>query len=210
MPVSQANKGKNLKSQNRDRRSRSRNSTPLSSGPETSILSAPPVGDSDYLRTPLSALIVESHRSIEGLIEKHSATTTNGNPPSAASLNSLHDGIVSEVLADVTARGLACDKAMRELSRKRKERIEAERERDERERMDEERRKRDNKKLIGKKRDREEADDKTRPPAVGARGLAPQDGVDVHMGESLKVSLSKVLLANKTQMHHLTVHHLLR
>jgi len=182
MPTSQANKGKNSKSQNRDRRSRSRNTTPLSSGPETSTLPTPPVGDSDYLHTPLSALIVPSHKSIEGLIDKYSAS--NGNPPSATSLNSLHDGIVSQVLAHVTARGQACDKAMRELARKRKERIEAERERDERERMDEERRKRDNKKLIGKKRDREEAaEDETRPPAVGAHGLARQDGVDVHMGQ---------------------------
>jgi len=74
---------------------------------------------------------------------------------------------------------------MRELARKRKERIEAEREREERERMDEDRRKRDTKKVIGKKRDREEIEDETRPPAVGARGVARQDGVDVHQGMPL-------------------------
>lgn len=77
---------------------------------------------------------------------------------------------------------------MRGLARKRKERIEAERERDEMQRMEEEKQKREVKKLTGKKREREE-EDETRPPAVGAHGLARQDGVDVHMGRcSIRVN----------------------
>ncbi|GAM91617.1 hypothetical protein ANO11243_096690 [Dothideomycetidae sp. 11243] len=171
-------KGRSSKQQSRDCRSRSRNTTPLSSGPETSP--APPqiTGESPYLRTNLSALLVPHNASIEVLIDRHSAG--GNNPPSSTSLNALHDGIQSLVLGHVTTRGTACDRAMRELARKRKDRIEAERQRDERERMEEERRKRD-KKLNSKKRDREEMEDETRPPTVGAHGLARQDGVDVHM-----------------------------
>lgn len=70
---------------------------------------------------------------------------------------------------------------MRELARKRKERIEAEREEKERERLEEGRKKREVKKMVPKKREREE-EDETRPPAVGAHGLARQDGVGVHTG----------------------------
>lgn len=70
---------------------------------------------------------------------------------------------------------------MRELARKRKERIEAEREREERERVEEERKRREVKTVTGKRKEREDADEETRPPAVGAHGLARQDGVDVHM-----------------------------
>jgi len=180
MPPNQAAKGKNTKAPKRDRRSRSRNTTPLSSSTEASSQPAPLTGESAYLRTPLSSLLVPPNVSIEGLIEKHSSNVSN--PPAASSLNSLHDGIVSQVLGHVGARGQACDRAMRELARKRKDRVEAEREKEERERMDEERRKRDTKKIIGKKRDREEAEDETRPPAVGARGVARQDGIDVHQG----------------------------
>ena len=49
--------------------------------------------------------------------------------------------------------------------------------------MDEERRKREKQKIVGKKREREETEDEIRPPAVGAHGLARQDGVDVHKGK---------------------------
>ncbi|KAF2148475.1 hypothetical protein K461DRAFT_282937 [Myriangium duriaei CBS 260.36] len=178
MPGPQGAKSRNSKQQNRDRRSRSRNTTPLSSGPETSPAPPPLTGESPYLRTSLSALLVPHNASIEALIDRYSSG--GNNPPSSTSLNALHDGIHSQVLAHVANRGTACDRAMRVLSQKRKERIEAERQRDEHERMEEERRKRD-KKMNGKKRDREEMEDETRPPTVGAHGLARQDGVDVHM-----------------------------
>lgn len=177
----QGAKSRNSKQQSRDRRSRSRNTTPLSSGPESSP--APPqlTGESPYLRTNLSSLLVPHNSSIENLIDRYSS---GGNqPPSASSLNAIHDGVQNQVLVHVTNRGTACDRAMRELARKRKERIEAERHRDERERLDEERRKRE-KKMNSKKRDREEMEDETRPPAVGAHGLARQDGVDVHMEDT--------------------------
>ncbi|KAF2222696.1 histone acetyltransferases subunit 3-domain-containing protein [Elsinoe ampelina] len=180
MPGPQGSKSKNGNGKkSRDRRSQSRNTTPLSSGTETSSGFAPITGETPYLRTALASLLVPPHASIEALIEKHSSGSSN--PPSVAALNNIHDGIQSSVIGHVTTRGTACDGAMRQLARKRKERVEFEREREERERMDEDRRRRDAKKIVGKKRDREEMEDETRPPAVGAHGLARQDGVDVHM-----------------------------
>ncbi|PNS18217.1 hypothetical protein CAC42_7586 [Sphaceloma murrayae] len=179
MPGPQGSKSRGGKQQSRDRRSHSRNTTPLSSGTETSSVALAVTGESAYLHTILSSLLVPQSASIEALFEKHSSGANN--PPSAAALNAIHDGIQSAVLTHVTARGQTCDGAMRQLARKRKERVEFEREREERERMDEDRKRRDAKKIVGKKRDREEMEDETRPPAVGAHGLARQDGVDVHM-----------------------------
>ena len=182
MAGAQGAKSKNPKPQSREHQSRSRNTTPLSSSTEISTNLPPPVptGESAYLNTPLSSLLVPQNISIEALIDRNSSNGST--PPSASSLNSLHEGIVSQILGHVTARGQVCDRSMRELAKKRKERLEAERERDERERIEEERKKREVKKLIGKKREREDAEDETRPPTVGAHGLARQDGVDVHQG----------------------------
>jgi len=83
---------------------------------------------------------------------------------------------------------------MRELSRKRKDRIDDDRAREERER-EEERKKRERQKAAAamaasakkKEAEKQAMPDKdsnpVRPPAVGAHGLARQDGVDVHKGE---------------------------
>lgn len=200
MPNSQAAaKSKNPKSQQpREHRSRSRNTTPLSSGTEASAIIPPPpppiAGDSAYLHTPLTALLVPHNISIEALIDTYSTNATT--PPSAASLNSLHDGIVSQVLGHVSARGDTCNRSMRDLVKKQKERREAEREREERERVEEERKKREVKKVVSKKRERDETEDETRPPTVGAHGVARQDGVDVHMGKMihcLTISLWRVI-----------------
>lgn len=193
----QGSKSRGSKQQNRDRRSHSRNTTPLSSGTETSSAAPTVTGETAYLRTLLSSLLVPQNASIEALIDKHSLGSNN--PPSAAALNTIHDGIQSSVLAHVNTRGQACDGAMRQLARKRKERVEFEREREERERMDEDRKRRDAKKVVGKKRDREEMEDEGRPPAVGAHGLARQDGVDVHMGDGPSSPPTKVDKADKTE-----------
>lgn len=127
-------------------------------------------------------MLVPPNVSIEALIEQHSANTST--PPSAIKLNALHDGILEQVLTNLEKRGDICNRGVRELAVKRKERHEAQRAREEEERIDEERRKRELKKVIGKKREREETEDETRPPTVGARGMARQDGVDVHKGGS--------------------------
>ena len=78
---------------------------------------------------------------------------------------------------------------MRELSRKRKDRIEEDRAREERER-DEERKKKDKERqkaaqALAKKKDEKDnttMDQASRPPAVGAHGLARQDGASTHKG----------------------------
>lgn len=171
---------KNTKSQDRGRRSRSRATTPVSATTEASSAPSQPVGESAYLHAPLSGLLVPNAISIESLIEKHSSNSPN--PPSAASLHALHDAITMNVLSHIQRRGDVCDSSMRQLVRKRKDRQEAEREREEQERADEERKKRDLKKVAPKKRDRDEMEEDSRPPAVGAHGLARQDGVDVHKG----------------------------
>lgn len=171
---------KNTKSQDRGRRSRSRATTPISPTTEDSSAPSQTVGESAYLHAPLSGLLVPNAVSIESLIEKHSSDSPN--PPSAASLHALHDGITMSVLSHVERRGEICDSSMRQLVRRRKDRLDAERARDEQERADEERRKREVKKIATKKRDREQMESDSRPPAVGAHGLARQDGVDVHEG----------------------------
>lgn len=80
-------------------------------------------------------------------------------------------------------RSDVCDKGMRELSKKRKERVEEDRAREEeREREDERKRREVKKAAAAAKREweRDEVDDNSRPPTVGAHGLARQDGVDAH------------------------------
>lgn len=185
----QGSKSRNSKQQSREVRSRSRNTTPLSSDTEASHVQIPITGDTSYLHTSLPSLLVHQDATIENLLDKHSSG--GNNPPSAASLNAVHEGIQSRILAHIKTRHAVCDRAMRELSKMRKERIELERERDEQARIEEEKRKKD-KKLNGKKkRTHDEMEDETRPPAVGAHGLARQDGVDVHMEGTDPASPSK-------------------
>lgn len=172
MPSSQASKGKTGKSRSRDSRSLSRATTPPAP-------SSPPATDSAYLHTPLASLLVPPAVSIESLIEqRHSPSSTN--PPSAASLHALHDDIANRVLSHVRVRGEVCDRGMRELSKKRKERVEEHRAREEEREREDERRKREMKKAAKKREREDEAAEAARPPAVGAHGLASQDGTDAH------------------------------
>jgi hypothetical protein len=75
---------------------------------------------------------------------------------------------------------------MRELSSKRKERVERTRQRELEERVQEESKK-NPPAVTPKKRARE--DDNARPMAVGAHGVAKQDGTDNHNGMSLSCHL---------------------
>lgn len=151
----------------------SRNSTPLSSSTDVSLPPSPtPTGLLPYLGTSLSALLVPRNVSIENLIDD-----TSGNPPSATVLGGIHDGIFSTILTHVTARGQACDRSMRELARKRKTRAEAERADEQRRQLlEEEKRKRQAMSVTPQKRDHSKIDHDAALPAVGAHGLAPQDG----------------------------------
>lgn len=109
--------------------------------------------------------------SINSLFDEPS---TN-NLPSAGSLDSLRENILDSILAHVNVRGQTCDRAMRELAKFRKQRLGAEREAEERKRMDDERRKRQSDLASSAKRERDAGLDH-RPPAVGAHGVAKQDG----------------------------------
>lgn len=203
----------------RDRRSSSRQSTPLSplagdSAPPTPLVSTPtsaaaiatantqqtpsPPKDTAYIHTATSSLI-SSDPAIEMLISRISTHPTN--PPPAKGLHTLHDRIKDGALKVMTRRSEVCDRSMRQLVQKRKERLQLEQERElaavdaarvkeeegERRRAKKEKEKEKN----GKKRSAEEMegggeDLKERRdslPSVGAHGVARQDGVGVGEGE---------------------------
>ncbi|KAK3672805.1 Transcriptional regulator [Recurvomyces mirabilis] len=118
----------------RDRRSVSRHSTPVSaltenSAPPTPVTATPTPAavprETAYLKITASALLSDD-LSIEQLI---SGTSARGSePPTAKELNSLHDRIRDSVNKFMGKRGEICDRGMRQLMQKKKERIAAERE----------------------------------------------------------------------------------
>lgn len=88
------------------------------------------------------------------------------------------------MLNTVKPRGELCERLMRELSNKRKERVERSRQREVEGRALEERKK-NPPAVTPKKRGREEENANARPMAVGAHGVAKQDGTVTHNGMSL-------------------------
>jgi transcriptional adapter 3 len=139
-----------------------------------SSLSAIDTVHSPYLQTSFNAHHVLSDSPVEDLFEGNGSLS---NPPSATTLRLVTENIRTQLLDTIKPRGEVCERLMRELSQKRKERIERTRLREMEERAAEERKK--NLTVTPKKRARE---DETRPLAVGAHGVARQDGVDVHTG----------------------------
>ncbi|KAI4715748.1 hypothetical protein E4T48_08073 [Aureobasidium sp. EXF-10727] len=139
----------------REKRSRSRAASPTAAA-------TPAPTTTPYLHTSLAVL--SPNLSIDALMDKHA--TNSSSPPVASSLHALHDSIHSHVLPNVRSLSDACDRSMRELSRKRKFRADQELDR-ERRHDDADQRK---KARVAKKNDAH------RPPAVGAHGLARQDG----------------------------------
>lgn len=138
MPPTAAKKGSAPKAAPRERRSVSRHSTPASAltdpsapptpvrtTPTTTATAKPPLTETPYLNTPTSALLSEAP-SIEQLI---AATSAHGfDPATAKELHSLHDQIRDSVNKFMGRRGEICDRSMRQLVKKRKERIVVERE----------------------------------------------------------------------------------
>ena len=98
-------------------------------------------------------------------------------PPSASDLRLMLNELAI-VLATVKNQQETHEQLLRETAAKKKERSERDVIRQQEERELEERRAK-MKKVTPKKREREEE----RPPAVGAHGLARQDGMDLHKGE---------------------------
>lgn len=155
--------------------------------------------ETPYLRTSTAALI-SAEPSIEALIEKSNASVSKaGDPPIARELHVLHDKIRDTVNRFMNKRGEVCDRSMRQLVQRRKERMQEEREREAaraaaetaKVKREEDERRRE-KKTPSKKRTAEDMEvDEDDPeiqrkrdslPNVGAHGLARQDGVGVHEG----------------------------
>ncbi|KAK5017131.1 Transcriptional regulator [Cryomyces antarcticus] len=156
MPPTAA-KGKGKVQSREPRRSHSRNTTPISTNTEGSSASTFATGTSSYLHTSLAQLLVPTNTTLEGMIDRHGNAT---NTPSASSLNTMEESLRTNILAHVKARGDICDRGMRELAKRRKERMEIERERDlDRERLEresEEKRAKLKKAKSSLKREREE------------------------------------------------------
>lgn len=245
------NKGK-LQSARDNRRSRSRNTTPTSSVSASVSLSTAQENISNayppYLQTPLNPAAAFSDTAIEDIlnssngggssnISNAASLAANPNPPSAAALKAIGDTITSQLCAPMAQRVDTCEKLIRELAGKRKDRAERDRMREQdrsREKERERQRERDQKE---KDRERERAerrgsegasrngngklkksassnsgrgqegetsekspvDEKERPMAVGAHGVARQDGVDVHKGK-LILNFSQNILRTRTDI----------
>lgn len=141
MPATASKKGGPPKAANRDRRSSSRHSTPVSALTDTTAPPTPPAAtpsnadpagprmakESPYLHTPILALLPPDSTTIESLIA--GTTAKNHEPPTAKELHGLHERISNTVHKLMSRRGEVCDRAMRQLVQRRKERLQRERER---------------------------------------------------------------------------------
>lgn len=178
------------------------------------------------MKTQVAAL-VNSDPSIEELIEKsHASISKPGDPPTARHLHELHDKIAATVNKFMSKRGEVCDRSMRQLVQRRKERLQEEREQQAAREVERARMKKEEERAARKEREKEkdktdktpskkrthdemdvdaddaDADEKERKeqraslPSVGAHGVARQDGVGVHQGEFDSATLSHVLLSS--------------
>ncbi|KAL9062469.1 MAG: hypothetical protein Q9157_008897 [Trypethelium eluteriae] len=126
-------------------------------------------GTTSYLHTPKAHLGLPSNMTLEEIMGSGNGSSAI---PTATALNEMADKINRDYLPRLRNVNQACDRGMRQLAEKRKEHAHLEQERAGRE--DEERKHKPKKPT--KKSDKSEE----RPLAVGAHGLARQDGVDVH------------------------------
>ncbi|KAF1974120.1 hypothetical protein BU23DRAFT_589164 [Bimuria novae-zelandiae CBS 107.79] len=150
---------------------RSRNTTPL----PTVRSSAEPSSANSYFRANLSALSKKCDVTIEEVLDRPGASSQSIQPvPSSTLLISMRETIESKVLGNVQKRCDVSNSALRELQSLKKNRPAHDREKERPGDKDQEERKHKLKKI--KKSTAEEE----RPLAVGAHGVARQDGVDVH------------------------------
>jgi len=158
---------------------RSRNTTPL---PNVHASVEPSAVAASYFSKPLAALARKCEVTIEEILDRGGA---NQQVPSGASLISMRESIESKVLANVQKRCDVSNAALRELQGlKKNNRPSHDREKERAPRDSE-----DHKHKVKKHGKR--APDDERPLAVGAHGVARQDGVDLHKGECLLLSLSQ-------------------
>ncbi|KAL8945703.1 MAG: hypothetical protein Q9222_007796, partial [Ikaeria aurantiellina] len=173
------------KAKSRDgRQSRSRNTTPSSN---ISIpISSSVASHTSYLEIDLAKLMIPQNVTYDQILSQHGGSQSIPDP---SSLNQMADNL--RMLGQLSEeRGSACDKGMRALSEKRKERVEEEhrleqenRDREEKASLkraaeDEEARGRKSLKTKKVKKERSSVREE-RPLAVGAHGLARQDGLDL-------------------------------
>lgn len=152
---------------------RSRNTTPLPNV-RTSV---EPSSSNSYFRANLNALSKKCDVTIEDILDRSGGNSQSTQPvPSGALLISMREAIESKVLGNVQKRCDVSNSALRELQGLKKNRPSHEREKDRTDKDAEER------KHKLKKIKKPTAEDE-RPLAVGAHGVARQDGVDVHKGK---------------------------
>ncbi|KAL8911406.1 MAG: hypothetical protein Q9171_003396 [Xanthocarpia ochracea] len=176
--------GGTSKAKSRDgRQSRSRNTTPSSN---ISIpIASNSLSQTAYLGTDLGKIMVPPDVTYEHLLNQHGG---GQGIPDPSSLNQMVDNL--KMLVSLAAqRAAACDGGMRELSKRRKQRIEDE------QRLEQEHRDKEDKAKLKRAAEEEEARGRKslktkkvkkehstvreeRPLAVGAHGLARQDGLD--------------------------------
>ena len=142
---------------------------------------------------------MSGEQSIDALINSSGKALNGADPPSAKELQSLYDSIKNTIMKTMNKRGEVCDRSMRQLAQKRKERIAMEREQEAARAEEEAKRAKAERKKVGKKRTADEMEGLERTkkedtedveeqkggmPDVGARGVARQDGVGLGEGES--------------------------
>ncbi|KAI9842771.1 MAG: Transcriptional regulator [Sclerophora amabilis] len=180
------------KTRGRDhRRSRSRNTTPSSIGTGAGSVQASSVVTA-YLETPLAQLMVPANITYDDILERHGS---GSGIPDPKHLDTLATDL--RTLAQLAeARCEVCDAGMRNLSRRRKLRLEEDREKERKDREDDDRKEQLRKEAaaraedeearerkVGKARSRKERSKvrESRPLAHGAHGVARQDGLDTEM-----------------------------
>lgn len=149
-----------------------------------SRVGTPALGDASEQQTGTadSAKSANTKMSYDDILDKYCKSSS---PPPSAVLKKIHEALV--ICRDVAKdRSDRCDKSMRDFSRKRKDLFQVQQQQEiEEARAEEERQ-------AEIRRGEQEAAAKARPPAVGARGLAPQDG-SVAAGKSIDFGLSCAL-----------------
>ena len=133
-----------------------------------SRVGTPSLGDGaeNHAGSAGSAQATNSRLSYDDILDKYCKAPT---PPPSAILKKIHEALL--ICRDVAKdRSDQCDKGIRDVSRKKKELFQLQQEQEiEEARAEEERQ-------AELRRGQKEEEAKSRPPAVGARGLAPQDG----------------------------------
>lgn len=170
MAPTTSSKGKAKPSGKASAAPRSRNTTPL---PNARPSVEPPSGSTaTYFDKPLA--LKKCSTTVEEILDTGG---NNGTIPSGSTLLKMRDQIEKTVLKNVETRCTQAEAALRTLHGLRKNRGPRERKED----KDDDRKHK--LKKVGKKHD----EDGKHPPAVGAHGVARQDGVEVK-GQSFTVS----------------------